>query len=191
MFKKRIFTPSTLATDAAAIIRALPESIAVRYRRAITHAFAEKLRLATTAVNGCVYCSYVHAGLSLKADIAREEIDRLLSREIGSTVDPFEAPGLLFAQHYADTRGRPEPEMLAALDAAYGPEVARDILVYVREIQFGNLSGNTFEAFLSRMRGDPAPGSSPVFEGLFFLLSLPFIGPLHLVMSIQRTLTGK
>lgn len=185
MFKKRIFTLSTLAADGAALVKGMPESIMARRRRGITHAFAEKLRLAATAVNGCVYCTYGHTGLALKAGIAREEIDRLLSREIGSAVDAFEAPGLLFAQHYADNHGRPEPDMLAGLEAAYGPQLARDILVYVREIQFGNLSGNTFEAFLSRTQGDPAPGSNPVFEGLFFLLSLPVLGPLHLAMRIQ------
>jgi len=179
MFKKRIFSLQTFSADTAVIIRRLPDSINARRKKRISHAFAERLRLATTSVNGCLYCSYGHTRIAMRAGIAREEIDQLLKGEIGKDVDEFEAPGLLFAQHFAETQGHPEPLMLARLSDIYGTEHARDILTYVREIQFGNLSGNTFEAFLSRLQGNAAPGSNPAFEAIFFILSLPVLGPLH------------
>lgn len=37
---------------------------------------------------------------------------------------------------------------------------ARDILAYIRMITFGNLLGNTLDAFFSRLAGRPAPGST-------------------------------
>ncbi len=45
-------------------------------------------------------------------------------------------------------------------------------------ITFGNLSGNTFDAFLSRFKGIKAEGSNPFFEFVFFLFGAPFLLPL-------------
>ena len=182
MFKKRIFTFRTLTADTFALISGLPASINARRQNRISPAFAEKLRLAATSVNRCVYCSYGHTILAMRAGLTREEIDNLLNGETESSVDEHEAPGLLFAQHYAETAGRPESRMLYQLYTLYGPQQAKDILTYLREIQFGNLCGNTFEAFLNRLKGNAASGSNPVFEAVFFILNLPVLGPLHILM---------
>ena len=186
MFKKRIFTLNTFAASLIGLAKGLPESVQVRLRKGVSHAFAEKLRLATTSVNGCVYCSYGHSMLALRSGISREEIDLLLKGEIGREVDPFEAPGLLFAQHYAETAGNPDREMLEKLRLAYGESLSNDILAIIREIEFGNLSGNTFDAFLSRLKGEAAAGSSPLFEAFFFFVSLPILGPFNLAMKVQK-----
>jgi hypothetical protein len=68
---------------------------------------------------------------------------------------------------------------------AYGDDLSKDILALVREIQFANLSGNTFDAFLSRLKGDPAVDSSLIFEVFFFLVSLPIQGPAYLMIKIR------
>jgi AhpD family alkylhydroperoxidase len=185
MFKKRIFTPVTFLESLAGLLAGLPGSLASRMRKGISHAFAEKLRLATTSVNGCVYCSFVHSRVAMRAGITKEEIDLLLKGEIGGEIDSFEAPGLLFAQHYAESSGKPDKSMTGRLMEIYGDKLAKDIMTFVREIQFANLSGNTFDAFLSRLGGDPAAGSSPVFEAFFFIVSLPIQGPVHLAMKMH------
>jgi AhpD family alkylhydroperoxidase len=185
MFKKRIFTLKTSAAGLAGLVLGLPGSVGARMHKGISHAFAEKLRLATTSVNGCAYCSYTHSMLAMRAGITSNEIDLLLKGELGCEIDSFEAPGLLFTQHYAETGGYPDTGMLLKLKDAYGEILSKDILTFVREIEFANLSGNTFEAFLSRLKGDAAPGSSPLFEGFFFLVSLPILGPLHLAMKLK------
>jgi AhpD family alkylhydroperoxidase len=185
MFKKRIFTPKTFAANLSGLATGLPGSARARMHKGISHAFAEKLRLATTSVNGCVYCSYTHTVLAMRAGIKAEEIDLLLKGELGCEVDSFEAPGLLFAQHYAETGGNPDTGTLEKLRSAYGERLSKDIITLIREMQFANLSGNTFDAFLSRLKGNAAPGSNPLFEAFFFLVSLPILGPLHLAMKVQ------
>jgi len=45
-------------------------------------------------------------------------------------------------------------------------------------IFFGNLSGNTFDAFLSRLKGKKAINSNVIFEALFFIINAPFMLPL-------------
>jgi hypothetical protein len=49
-------------------------------------------------------------------------------------------------------------------------------------IYFGNLFGNTFDAFPSRVRGRAAAGSSAPFELAFYLGSAWFMLPLRLRM---------
>lgn len=186
MFKKRIFTFRTFTADVIALISGLPSSVDARRKKRISPVFAEKLRLAATSVNRCAYCSYAHTHLAMKAGIPREEIANLLNRETGKAVSEQEAPGLLFAQHYAETGGRPESRMLYQLYTLYGPENAKDILTYLREIQFGNLCGNTFEAFLNRFKRNAAPKSNPLFEAVFFIFSLPVLGPVHIKMRRKQ-----
>jgi AhpD family alkylhydroperoxidase len=158
-FSKRIYTPHTLLRDFRNILDHFHEfRLALRSQR-ISRAFAEKIMLAVTAVNGCRYCSYGHAKTALASGVSPEEVDLLLSGEIGH-VSPGEALALFFAQHYAESGDHPDPEMVQKLVKTYGQEKARDILAHIRMITFGNLSGNTFDALLSRLRGRPAERSS-------------------------------
>jgi hypothetical protein len=39
---------------------------------------------------------------------------------------------------------------------------------------FGNLTGNTYDACLARLRGNPVPDSSLGFEVFYFIASTPF-----------------
>ncbi len=158
-FSKRIYTPRPLLRDFQNILAHFHEfRLAVRSQR-ISKAFGEKIMLAVTAVNGCRYCSYGHARAALASGVSQEEVNLLLGGEIGH-VSPDEAPALFFAQHYAESGDYPDPEMVQKLVETYGQEKARDILAHIRMITFGNLSGNTFDALLSRLRGRPAEGSS-------------------------------
>ncbi len=158
-FSKRIYTPHSLLQDFRDILAHFHEfRSAVRSKR-ISKAFAEKIMLAVTAVNGCRYCSYGHAKTALASGVSQEEVDLLLSGEVGHA-SPEEAPALFFAQHYAESDGHPDPEMMHKLVETYGQDKARDTLAHIRMITLGNLSGNTFDALLNRMRGHPAEGSS-------------------------------
>ena len=158
-FFKRLYTPHSLLQDFRDILAHFHEfRSAVRGKR-VSKAFAEKIMLAVTAVNGCRYCSYGHAKTALASGVSQEEVDLLLSGEVGHA-SPEEAPALFFAQHYAESDGHPDPEMMQKLVETYGQEKARDVLAHIRMITLGNLSGNTFDALLSRLRGRPAEGSS-------------------------------
>jgi len=158
-FSKRIYTPRSLLQDFRNILDHFHEFRSAVHSQHPSRAFAEKIMLAVTAVNGCRYCSYGHAKAALKSGISPEEVNLLLSGEVGH-VSPDEAPALFFAQHYAESGDHPDPEMVQRLEETYGQEEAQGILAHIRMITFGNLSGNTFDALLSRLRGRPAEGSS-------------------------------
>jgi hypothetical protein len=96
---------------------------------------------------------------------------------------PEQAVALAFAQHYAESGCCPDPEAEARFRSYYGPQVSADIMNAIRMIKMGNLAGNTVDAFLSRLKGAPAPGSSVVWETLFFVLSLPVTVPMLIKMK--------
>ena len=69
----------------------------------------ESISLAVTQVNGCKLCSYAHAKNALKAGMTEEEVEFLLSGGFDNAPkEQLEA--LLFAQHYAETKGNLDPE---------------------------------------------------------------------------------
>ena len=162
-FSKRVYDPGSVLRDLREIPAYFDEFRAAVRSKRISKAFAERIMLTVTAVNGCHYCSYHHAKMALKCGVSSEEVDLLLRGEVGH-VTPDEVPALLFAQHYAESGGNPDPSMLQKLVMTYGPDKSDDILAYIRMISLGNLSGNTFDALLSRLQGCPSEGSSLVSE---------------------------
>lgn len=180
-FQKRFYTPRAFGRDALGLLLHSPELLSALVAGRVSRSWAEKIMLTVTQVNDCRYCSFVHTLSARRAGVSELELARLVSGESEGFSQGFsegEAVALAFAHHYARTAGRPEARALQELRMRYGPQVARDVLSYVRLIYFANLSGNAVDAFLSRLQGRPAPGSNPLSEFLLFVPLAPFTLPL-------------
>lgn len=116
----------------------------------MSEAFRERLMLAVTAVYGCRYCSWLHTGEALKSGLEEGEIAGLLAGSVDNCPEE-EAIALLYAQHWADSDARPDPEALKRLEEAYGAEKAEMINLVLRMNRLGNLSGNALDRFLYRI----------------------------------------
>ncbi len=112
--------------------------------------FRERLMMSITAVNQCRYCSYYHAQESLRAGLPPEEVRQLLDGDISHAPDD-ELPALLYAQHWAERNGRPDPAARHKLLDAYGPERAAAIETVLRMIRTGNLLGNSTDWLLFKL----------------------------------------
>jgi AhpD family alkylhydroperoxidase len=176
-FNKRFYTPRTFLYGLRELVSHLGDLEKTARSGRVSRAFAEKIMMAVTQVNGCRYCAYFHTRMALRAGVMPGEIGKLLAAEIGD-FPKDEAVALAYAQHWAETAGQPDLEAERRFRAYYGPQVSNDILNWMRVINFGNLTGNTVDAFLSRLRGAPALDSNPVGELLLFLLCAPFTLPL-------------
>jgi len=144
----------------------------------ISKAFSESISLAVTQVNGCKLCSYTHAKNALKAGMSEEEVEYLLAGGFDNAPkEQLEA--LLFAQHYADTKGNPDPEASQKLQDIYGKEKTKDIVSRILIIMLANLHGNTMEAFKLRLRGHGIEGSS-FWQELAVILNFFKIAPVLL-----------
>lgn len=155
--RRRYNSPAALWRDLRQAFRLRP---ALRNVRAeIPPVFRERLMLAVTAVNECRYCSYFHAGQALKAGVPEQEMRSLLAGDLPADVPAEEIAGLLYAQHWAERSGQPDPEARRGLVQAYGETKAQAIEALLLMIQIGNLSGNSGDYLLYRLSfgrwGDP------------------------------------
>lgn len=139
----------------------------------ISHKLREKLMVAVSGVLKCKYCSWLHSEMALSHGIDVADIQKLLSNELGEFPEE-EAVALAFAQHYTETGGMVQEQAEKRLYEYYGREKAKDISGYIQIIFFGNLSGNTIDAFLERLKGYPAEGSNSWVEIIVFLLAGPY-----------------
>ncbi len=143
--------------------------------------FMERLMLAVTEVNGCAACAWGHSKAALEAGIDSQEISELLSGDT-SAVPADQAPAIAFAQHYADTTGSPTRIAWNRMIAEYGEPRARDILAVIRIIMSGNAYGIPLSSLTARLRGEPEPGSSVLYE-VGMLLSFGPALPVAMVLS--------
>jgi AhpD family alkylhydroperoxidase len=184
-FTKRIYTYPAFKADVRQIFDHMAELRQAASAGRVSKAFAEKIMLVVTSVNGCRYCSYGHSRAALAAGVSKTELQKLLALDLG-TFPASEVTALTFAQHYAESACQPDPAAWQQVVTTYGEETARDILAYLRMITFGNLLGNTWDALLSRMTGRPAPGSSLGSE-LSVLLGVLWMPFLRLVIQVFKT----
>jgi AhpD family alkylhydroperoxidase len=150
-FNKRSYTPRTFVSDLRDVLAHMPEFRETARAGRVSRAFAEKIMIAVTAVNDCQYCACFHTGMALREGIPPDEIRKILSGEIGDFPEE-EGVALAFAQHWAETAGAPDPEVERRFRDYYGPQISADILNWMRMIRMGNLTGNTLDAVLWRLR---------------------------------------
>jgi AhpD family alkylhydroperoxidase len=155
----------------------------------LSPALRDKIMLAVTEVNGCRYCSYMHSKNAIKAGVSEEEIGHLLSGDL-SVSNSEEATALLFAQHYADSKGRPAPETVEKLFNIYGEPKARGILAATRAIMVGNVHGVAIDLLQARLRGNKDPESRFTTEvnttfGILLFLPLALIRKLFGLLPVD------
>lgn len=154
---------------------ALSELIRNNKTKLVDKRLVKRLQLAVTEVNGCAACSYQHTQMALKEGMSNEEISSFLSGGSEFT-KPEEAKAIMFAQHFADTRGFPKKYAYDSIVEEYGKKKASIILSASQMMIAGNMYGIPFSAFLSRLQGKPYKDSTLFYESgmlIFGILCLP------------------
>jgi AhpD family alkylhydroperoxidase len=167
-FRRRIYRgPKALLVDLRALLSRRQALRAAMRGENLDRAFRERLMLMVTGVNQCRYCSYVHAREALAAGVPSEQIEALAAGAFGEN-PPHEAPALLYAQHWAEADGRPDPEARRRVLERYGEQRVGSIEAILLMIRMANLLGNTVDYLLYRVSfgrlGAPetsSPSSSP------------------------------
>lgn len=125
--------------------------------------FTERIMLTVTQVNDCELCSYAHTKMALEQGMAGDEIQKILSGDM-EDIPQEEAPAIFFAQHYADSRGKPSLLSWQRVLDEYGEEKALGILGAIRMIMIGNIIGIPMSSFRSRLKGTRVGGSNIFYE---------------------------
>jgi len=115
----------------------------------------------------------------------------MLKLEFKTSVSDAELPALVFAQDMSEKGGEIDPDALETLTASYGKVTAKDIIVAIRAVTFGNMYFNTWGAFPSRLKGKPAPNSSPIFEAVYYICNFIIVVPFIILKKLDRNAIGK
>jgi AhpD family alkylhydroperoxidase len=150
--KKKLCSPARAFGIVRKAIRALPVLKRAGDDNTLSLAFRERLMLAVTQVNNCPMCSFAHSRIALEAGIPDTDIAAMLAGEAGH-VPKEELPAVLFAQHYADSRGNPSPETWRRICDEYGPKKALAVLSAIQVIMLGNAYGIPFGSLKGRITG--------------------------------------
>jgi len=173
----RVFTPSTFYMHTVRAFRSFPVIIRAQRKGLVNKAFQERIMLSVTEVNGCKYCNYYHTRLAMKEGISKTEI-RAMRTGNHTDIPQDEALALMYAQHYADAGGKPDPGSRDQLVNYYGVEKARAIEAYIKAIMVGNIYGIAVDGLMRRIRGTKMKDSKLSYElgiTLGSLLMFPII----------------
>ena len=177
-FRKRTFTLPLLAESLAATIRHLPTLTNALLKPKLTPALREEIMLAVTHVNDCRYCNWVHTGLALEKGVDLEQLSALLNNNVDA-VSESEAVAILFGKHFADSERRPSAAARQQLAQHYSKAEQLEIMAYIHAIYFANLTGNSADALLARLRGQSADGSLPA-QTIAAVLGAPVLAAIWL-----------
>jgi AhpD family alkylhydroperoxidase len=187
-FLKRSFTAKTLVQATYRMLRPFAWAIWAYVFRGLDRRLAEKILLVISSVNDCRYCRWFHTRMALRSGVDSEQVTQILEHMIPGEVGQDEQAALRFALHYADSAAAPAADEMDRLAEFYAPCQVKGIHALAATIYFGNLCGNTFDAFLWRLRGRPVDNGSVVTEAFVFLLCAPFLLP---VMSRVTRVNGE
>ncbi|TCS82520.1 carboxymuconolactone decarboxylase family protein [Tepidibacillus fermentans] len=173
-FYKKIYSVQEFYVILYKGLRTIKYMIKSKKSKELTPDFIERIMLAVTEVNGCEVCTYGHTKMALEQGMSNEEVQMLLSG-ITDGIPNEEVKAILFAQHYADSRGNPTVDSWKRIVEAYGTTKALGILGAIRAIMIGNAYGIALSAFRSRLRGKPIQKSNLLYEISMILSIMVFL----------------
>lgn len=169
-------------------IRSAPNMSKAKRKGEMNSEFIERIMLAVTEVNGCPMCSYAHTKMALEAGMSNEEIHNMLSGVV-EDVPEEELQAVMFAQHYADSRGEPSEEAWNRIVESYGIVKAKGILGAIRAIMMGNALGIPWGSFINRFKGKPDERSNLAYELGVIVIGSAMI-PFAMVHALISSVAG-
>ena len=121
----------------------------------------------------------MHTKIALEAGMDNEEIEKMLSGTF-ENIPEDELAAIMFAQHYADSKGKPSEKSWKRITTFYGESKTLGILGAIRMIMMGNIYAITLVSFVNRFKGKSDSGSTILYE-IAIMISLIFFFPIVLV----------
>ena len=109
--------------------------------------------------------------LSYRLKAGAKHINLKTLAQAPQPLDTQEAVAILFAQHFADTLRQPSAEAQQRLADTFSDRQQQEILAFIHAIYFANLSGNSFDALIARLKGDKIANGHLVAATIASMLS--------------------
>ena len=81
------------------------------FNNQLSSKFKKRLMLVETEVNNCKYCYFLHTKIALLKGFKKNELNNLIK-----TAPKYETHALLYAQHYAQTKGKPNKNIINGIN---------------------------------------------------------------------------
>lgn len=169
-------TLPALAAQAGALARRLPDVAAVWGAGRLDPKLREEVMLAVARANACRWCTLAHRQWALAEGVTDAELAALEDQRPEAFDRPtWAAIAWAQARAHADL-GPVDVELERELARHYDAAQRADLDLVVRGMTLANVSANTFDALLARLRGRPVRGSRLLDEvviGTGVALSIP------------------
>ena len=149
-FHKNLHSINEIYNITVKAVRTMPYLKKARQKSDMDQQFMERIMLTVTEVNGCEICSYAHTKMALEAGMKDEEIENMLAG-VSDNIPAEQLSAIMFAQHYADTRGFPSLKSWQRVVEKYSLEKAEGILGATRMIMMGNGYGIPWSSFFESL----------------------------------------
>jgi hypothetical protein len=153
----------------------------------IDRQLAQKLVLAVAGAAGWSSPELLARHTVLTDGLDRDEIRSLLRGELDQATG-IEAPALVYALRLCEAQGDDDPELADRLADTYGERQAEALIAFVRLARMAALVGISLDAFVSRLLGKPAAGSSVVEEARTLALFVFGVIPLAPALVLRAIL---
>ncbi|MBN1769635.1 MAG: carboxymuconolactone decarboxylase family protein [Deltaproteobacteria bacterium] len=179
VFPKPTFTAVELASAVSELLPRLPRLLlATAGPRRVDPRLREIVLLAVSEANRCRYCRAAHGELARGAGVAEDELAALRRRR-WQELPPRERAAVVSALRRAGFGVPDATAEDAALERHFLPEEVAALAALVDAIRIANLSGNTVDMLLDRLRGrhrprrDSTMASELAVAGLWVLGAVP------------------
>lgn len=186
MFNKPTFSLGTFVKSVAANAINAPRLMLALAHPATSRQLREQVMLACTDANDCRYCAWLHTRLALKNGVDVDALNDYLANASNVEYSNSTKAAIAYAQQFAKQQRHLSVEAKAPLKAEFNTWQRLEINAYLEAIYFGNLTGNTFDALLSRLKGQPSADSDLLSELVISAVGAPFLLSLMAVASFDK-----
>jgi AhpD family alkylhydroperoxidase len=187
MARKPVFSAAGFLSEALSVAAETPALAKIYLAHSLPPTLRESVWVAVSTLNQCRQCSFVHRKWASNLQLSDQEMAALTNLDL-SRLDHRQSVAFdyLLTWVQSDFRGVP-PALEERFQAAFPGPQASHLRTVARLANLSNLTSNTFDALLSRIKGDPVANSRLVAELLATSVFLPVAAVVLLaIMVVER-----
>lgn len=156
-FRKKTYSVGAFLRDVATLAGRAGDVAEVN--TAMDPAFREQVMLAVARTNECRYCVFAHTDAGRHAGLTDADLARIEGMD-PADFDRRSWAAIAYARALAQADFGPvDATVVGEVVQLHGEDGRRRIETAARLMAVANLAGNTVDALLARLGGDPAPGA--------------------------------
>jgi len=165
-YRKRTITAREFIGNLVSLASEAPTIYEIWGKHELDPGFREELMLAVAKLNDCRYCSWGHHEWAHIAGVPEEELAHIEDMDI-EDFDRRKWVALSYVRAFVSGKfGSVPRELRREMRDNYTAHEIKEIELVVRIMDFGNRGANTWDAMLSRLRGNPAADSHIIDEAV-------------------------